>query len=108
MCLWNLMQKKLCSCLAAHIAAKSIATQGRDAIKINLQPQVFMYSMRSARSFSFLIPANTIFVPGIYFFGLTKYSNMCFSDQTMPEFLLASEYAKPSDVPDVRPNTPQS
>merc|ERR1712151_829120 len=72
------------------------------------QPIVFMYSIKSARSLSFLIPANTIFVPGMYFFGLTKYSNMCLSDHTMAEFLLASEYAKPSNVPDVRPNTPQS
>merc|ERR1719491_2477297 len=62
--------------------------------------------IRSARSFSFLIPAKTIFVPGIYFLGLIKYSNMCLSDQTMAAFLFASEYAKPSVVPDVRPITP--
>merc|ERR1712080_221051 len=33
------------------------------------QPQFisFMYSMISARSFSFFMPANTIFVPGMYF-----------------------------------------
>mmetsp|Transcript_88152 Transcript_88152/g.138075 ORF Transcript_88152/g.138075 Transcript_88152/m.138075 type:complete len:114 (-) Transcript_88152:214-555(-) len=60
------------------------------------QPQVFMYEMISARSLSFLRPANTIFVPGMYFLGLIKYSNICLSVQVMPEFLLASEYAKPS------------
>merc|ERR1712048_356151 len=50
-----------------------------------------MYSIRSARSFSFFMPAKTILVPGMYFFRLTRYSNMCFSDQTMPELLFASE-----------------
>lgn len=39
-----------------------------------------MYAMRSARSFSFLMPAKTIFVPGMYFLGFSKYSNKCFSD----------------------------
>merc|ERR1712083_321601 len=63
-------------------------------------------AIRSARSFSFLIPAKTILVPGMYFFGFTKYSNMCLSDHTMPEFLFASEYAKPSSVPEWRPKTP--
>merc|ERR1719464_1793060 len=70
------------------------------------QPCVFMKEIRSARSLSFLIPANTIFVPGMYFFGLTRYSNMCLSDQRMAAFLFASEYANPSHVPDVRPSTP--
>merc|ERR1719414_1636492 len=70
------------------------------------QPWDFMNEMRSARSLSFLIPANTIFVPGMYFLGLTRYSNMCLSDQRMAAFLFASEYAKPSHVPDVRPSTP--
>merc|ERR1712019_326907 len=79
---------------------------GRNAIKRKPQPHVFMYSMRSARSFSFLIPAKTIFVPGMYFFGLTRYSYMCLSDHTIPEFLFASEYAKPSSVPDWRPKPP--
>jgi len=32
----------------------------------------------------------------MYCFGFTRYWNMCLSDQMMPEFLLASEYAKPS------------
>merc|ERR1719434_594483 len=76
------------------------------SIKRKPHPQVFMYSIRSARSFSFLIPAKTILVPGMYFFGLTRYSYMCLSDHTMPEFLFASEYAKPSSVPDWRPKMP--
>merc|ERR1719183_2276728 len=33
---------------------------------------------------------------------------MCLSDQMMPEFLLASEYANPSTEPDGRPKRPQS
>merc|ERR1719333_419651 len=65
-----------------------------------------IYSQMSARSFSFLMPAKTIFVPGIYFFGFTKYSYMCLSDQMIPEFLLASEYANPSTVPDCLPKRP--
>merc|ERR1719335_1852849 len=71
------------------------------------QPQVFMYAIKSARSLSFFRPANTILVPGIYFFGFTRYSNMCFSDQTIPEVLLASEYGNPSSVPEWRPMMPQ-
>merc|ERR1719262_1978074 len=72
------------------------------------QPMDFMYAMRSARSLSFFRPAKTILVPGMYFFGFTRYSNMCLSDQTMPEFLLASEYANPSTEPEARPKRPQS
>merc|ERR1740121_1229815 len=70
------------------------------------QPCACRKVMRSARSLSFLMPANTIFVPGMYFFGLTRYSNMCLSDHTIPEFLFASEYANPSQVPEVRPMMP--
>merc|ERR1719201_2922333 len=69
--------------------------------------QEFKYAIRSARSFSFLRPAKTILVPGMYFFGLIKYSNMCLSDHVMPEFLFCSENAKPSVVPDWRPKMPQ-
>lgn len=43
-----------------------------------------MYLMRSARSFSFFSPANTIFVPGMYFLGLSRYSNSVSRDQTTP------------------------
>merc|ERR1719436_1704590 len=90
---------------AQATSARKWSEQGRQR---RVQPWAAMYATRSARSFSFLIPANTIFVPGMYFFGFTRYSNMCLSDQMMPEFLLASEYAKPSNVPDWRPKTPQS
>jgi hypothetical protein len=31
--------------------------------------------MRSFRSFSFFIPAKAILVPGMYFFGFSRYSN---------------------------------
>merc|ERR1712165_98408 len=70
------------------------------------QPWAWMKEMRSARSLSFLIPANTIFVPGMYFLGLMRYSNMCLPDHTMAAFLFASEYPKPSQVPEVRPIMP--
>merc|ERR1719161_2354273 len=66
----------------------------------------FKKAQRSARSFSFLMPANTILVPGMYFFGFTKYSYMCLSDHTMPEFLFASEKAKPGVEPLGRPMMP--
>merc|ERR1739845_329226 len=89
-------KQKQCTYLTARQAAEDTTPKH----KREPQPHVFMYSMRSARSFSFFIPAKTILVPGIYFFGLTRYSNMCLSDHVMPEFLFASEYAKPSSVPD--------
>jgi len=47
-------------------------------------------AQRSARSLSFFMPAKTIFVPTMYFFGFTRYSYMCLSLQTMPEVLFAS------------------
>ena len=34
-------------------------------------------AMRSAPSISFLKPAKNILVPGMYFWGVAKYSNMC-------------------------------
>lgn len=40
------------------------------------------------------IPANTIFVPGMYFFGSKRYSNRVSSLQVMALFLLASVYVK--------------
>lgn len=40
--------------------------------------------MRFARSLAPLIPANTIFVPGMYFFGFSKYSNRVSFDQVIP------------------------
>lgn len=39
------------------------------------------YSMTSARSCGFLKPANAIFVPGMYFFGFSKYCNERISQQ---------------------------
>merc|ERR1712217_256653 len=46
--------------------------KGKNTIGRDSQPHVFIYSMRSARSFSFLIPAKTILVPGMYFFGVDQ------------------------------------
>merc|ERR1712050_300488 len=42
----------------------------------------------------------------MYFLGLTRCSNMCFSGNRIVAFLFASEYAKPSHSPEVRPSTP--
>lgn len=47
-------------------------------------------AIRSARSFALFRPGNTIFVPGMYFFGLIKYSPRVSSPHVMPEFLLAA------------------
>lgn len=44
------------------------------------------YAMRSARSWGFFRPANTIFVPGMYFFGFSKYVKSVSLFQVMPEF----------------------
>merc|ERR1712079_340535 len=95
--------------LGAHLAWERNYREASSADRSDTQqaqPCVCMKEMRSARSLSFLMPANTIFVPGMYFLGFTRYSNMCLSDQRMAAFLFASEYAKPSQVPEVRPRTP--
>ena len=47
--------------------------------------------MRSFRSVSFLMPANTIFVPGMYFLGFSRYSNSVSSPQVMPLETFAAE-----------------
>lgn len=65
-----------------------------------------MYAIKSPLSFEFLIPAKTILVPGIYFFGFSKYANRCFSVQTIPDSLLASVYEN-SCRPERWPNTPK-
>jgi len=44
---------------------------------------VSRYAIRSARSASFFRPANTIFVPGMYFLGFSRYSNNVSLDHTM-------------------------
>merc|ERR1712217_197705 len=93
-------QRRFTSSSLAHVQRTNIPPRTWHQGKKEPHPHVFIYSMRSARSFSFFIPAKTILVPGIYFFGLTRYSYMCLSDHMIPEFLFASEYAKPSSVPD--------
>lgn len=50
----------------------------------------FRYAIKSALSDFFLIPAKIIFVPGMYFFGFSKYSIRVSSPQVIPLFLLAS------------------
>lgn len=42
------------------------------------------YAIKSALSAFFLIPAKIIFVPGIYFFGFSKYSIRVSSPQVIP------------------------
>src|SRR5689334_2969004 len=49
-----------------------------------------MYAQRSFASFSFLMPANAILVPGILAFGSLMYSRKVSLFQVMPDFLLAS------------------
>lgn len=44
----------------------------------------FKYAIISALSFFFLMPANIILVPGMYFFGFSKYSISVLSFQTIP------------------------
>ena len=48
------------------------------------------YAIKSTLSDFFLIPAKIIFVPGMYFFGFSKYSIRVSSPQVIPLFLLAS------------------
>ena len=50
-----------------------------------------MKAQRSLISFSFLMPAKAILVPGIFAFGSRMYSLNSASLQVMPEFLLASD-----------------
>lgn len=64
------------------------------------------YATRFFRSFSFLRPAKTILVPGMYFFGLMRYVIKVSVDQTTAFLMLASEYAKPAAWPDCRPKRP--
>merc|ERR1740130_2134792 len=98
-------------CLCGNLSKNDAPCQALDVLSSawhGCNQLIFcMYVMRSARSCAFLMPAKTILVPGMYFFGLTKYSNMCLSDHVMPDALLASEYAKPSVVPEAFPKTPQ-
>jgi hypothetical protein len=42
------------------------------------------YAIKSARSCGFLMPAKTIFVPGMYFFGFSRYSNNVSLFQVIP------------------------
>lgn len=44
----------------------------------------FRYAMRSPRSLGFFSPANTIFVPGMYFFGFSRYSKRVSSFHVIP------------------------
>src|SRR5580698_8432979 len=54
------------------------------------------------------MPAKIILVPGTTPRGSWMYSLNFASPQTMPEFLLASEYSKPSTLPEWRPSSPFS
>jgi hypothetical protein len=46
--------------------------------------------IKSFRSLSFFRPPKAILVPGMYFFGFSRYSNRVFSSQVMPFCLFAS------------------
>merc|ERR1712062_855373 len=65
------------------------------------------YAIKSARSFFFLIPANTILVPGMYLAGFSRYTHNVSFDHVIPFFTLAAEYAKPAACPAFRPIIPQ-
>src|SRR6266852_385368 len=54
------------------------------------------------------MPGNTILVPGTFARGSLIYSLNVGSSQVMLEGLLASEYAKFSALPDLRPSRPLS
>jgi len=63
--------------------------------------------IKSFLSFSFFKPPNAILVPGMYFFGFSRYSNKDFSFQTTPFCLFASVYWNPATCPDWRPKRPK-
>lgn len=63
--------------------------------------------MRSALSWTFFKPAKDILVPGMNFFGFSRYTSKTARVQTTPESALALEYENPSSVPDVRPTIPK-
>jgi hypothetical protein len=54
----------------------------RDSIYAD--PAELRYAMRSARSSGFFRPANTILVPGMYFFGSRRYAKRCWLSHTIP------------------------
>jgi len=62
--------------------------------------------IKSFRSFSFFNPPKAIFVPGMYFFGFSRYSKRVFSFHSIAFCLLASVYEKPSTEPVWRPKRP--
>lgn len=53
------------------------------------------YAIKSALSPFFLIPAKIIFVPGIYFFGFSKYSIRVSSPQVIPKMLKKKKKKQP-------------
>ena len=63
--------------------------------------------MRSgARSLSFLMPAKTIFVPLMNFFGFASHLSIVSSSHVTPLPATAPLKAKPDAVPAARPKTP--
>ncbi|GET87497.1 cytochrome c, putative [Leishmania tarentolae] len=52
------------------------------------------------------MPANDIFVPGINFFGFSRYTSSTSDVHTTPESAFALLYAKPSTVPEGRSTMP--
>ena len=61
---------------------------------------VSRYAITSARSCGFFMPAKDIFVPGMNFFGFSRYTSSTSGVQTTPDSALALLYAKPSTVPE--------
>lgn len=63
----------------------------------------FKCAIKSLRSLSFFKPAKAILVPGMYFFGFSRYSNSVVSSQVMPLLMFAAVYENPSAWPVLRP-----
>lgn len=63
--------------------------------------------MRLALSYSLAKPAKDILLPGMYFPGLSKYTNKCFSDHWKPapfKALLAEKFVLPVCLPITPPS----
>jgi len=62
--------------------------------------------MSASRSFFFLIPANTILVPGMYFLGFVRYTSNVSASHVMPLAIFAAVYENPGAWPVVLPMRP--
>lgn len=68
---------------------------------------VFRKAIRSARTGP-AVTAMVMVVPGTTVVGAARYFSKVGASQVRPDFFIASEKAKPSSVPALRPTTPRS